>query len=120
VKDVDLFTTTVIYGSTNERATLSNGSIASSRIINMARSKKAILYVYNKFSTDTPFDKIQLFEDALRKFIKARPREVSSRFPKNYPFCVPIQGSHFALSGQILLLSVLQKLCLILVTSVSS
>lgn len=77
MKDVDLFTTTVIYGSTNERATMSNGSITSSRIINMARSRKAIISIYNKYSTETPFERVQLFEEALRKFVKARPREVS-------------------------------------------
>jgi hypothetical protein len=57
---------------------VSNGSIASSRIINMARSKKAILSVTNKFSTDVQFDKIQIFEEALRKFVRDRPREWAS------------------------------------------
>ena len=42
VKDVDLFTTTVVYGATNEVATYSNGSLASYRIINAARSPERL------------------------------------------------------------------------------
>lgn len=45
VKDIGLYTTTVIYGSTNEVATYSNSSLAASRIINAARSPKASLLV---------------------------------------------------------------------------
>ena len=44
----------------------------------MGRSKKAILNIYNKFSTDVPFDKVQIFEEALRKFVRDRPREWAS------------------------------------------
>ncbi len=40
VDDITLFTTTVIFGATNERATYSNGSLALSRIINANRSPK--------------------------------------------------------------------------------
>ncbi len=40
VDDITLFTTTVIYLPTNERATYSNGSLALSRIINANRSPK--------------------------------------------------------------------------------
>jgi hypothetical protein len=95
VKDVDLFTTTVIYGLTNERATISNGSLASSRIINMARSKKAILYIYNKFSTEIPYGKVQLFEEAFRSFVKARPREVSlTRLCEQVSDCSYLMSSH--------------------------
>jgi hypothetical protein len=75
VKDVDLFTTVVVFGITNERATLSNGSMASSRIINMARSQNASLLIYNKFPTEVSFDKVKIFEDAVREFVKSRPRE---------------------------------------------
>lgn len=75
VKDVDLFTTTVIYGTTNEVATYSNGSLASSRIINAARSPRALLYVYLKFPVDTRFGKFKAFRSAVEKFILARPRE---------------------------------------------
>ena len=41
----------------------------------MARSPKAIIYVYMKFGTAVPYEKIQIFEKAIREFIKSRPRE---------------------------------------------
>eukprot|EP00978_Attheya_sp_CCMP212_P046752 scaffold409541_cov40-Attheya_sp.AAC.1 len=41
VEGVTLFTTTVRYATTNEVASLANGSLANSRIINAARSPKA-------------------------------------------------------------------------------
>jgi hypothetical protein len=41
----------------------------------MARSPKATIYVYIKFSTDVPYERIQIFEKALREFVKSRPRE---------------------------------------------
>lgn len=78
VKDVDLFTTTVIFGTTNEVATYSNGSLASSRIINGARSKKATLFFLFKFPIDTPYRRIKVFQSAIENFVKARPREVRS------------------------------------------
>lgn len=37
VRDISLHTTTVVFATTGERATLSNGSLANSRIMNMAR-----------------------------------------------------------------------------------
>lgn len=75
VEDVTLFSTTVVNAWTNERATLSNGSLASSRIINTARSPQAYLYVYMKFGVDVPYTKVQIFRSALEQFIKDRPRE---------------------------------------------
>jgi hypothetical protein len=75
VRDVTLFTTTVVFATTNERATLSNGSLAASRIINANRSPKAILYVYLKFGIEVPYEKIQIFQESLTRFVKARPRE---------------------------------------------
>jgi hypothetical protein len=41
----------------------------------MARSKNAILSIYNKFSTEVSYEKVRIFEDAVRQFVKARPRE---------------------------------------------
>ena len=75
VKDVNLFSTTAIFATTNERATLSNGSLANSRIINMARSPNAVGYIYFKFATGVPYERVQIFEKALTQFIKDRPRE---------------------------------------------
>jgi small-conductance mechanosensitive channel len=53
VKDVNLYSTTVVYGSTNEEATYANGSLAQSRIINCARSKNAVVWFLLKFSINT-------------------------------------------------------------------
>jgi hypothetical protein len=44
----------------------------------MGRSKKALLYIFNKFATEVSYDKVKIFEDALRKFVRARPREWAS------------------------------------------
>ena len=41
----------------------------------MARSPKAQVHIYLKFSTDVPYKRVQIFEKALREFIKSRPRE---------------------------------------------
>lgn len=53
VEKVDLFSTSVCFGTTNERATVSNGTLASSRIINAARSPNAVVYVNLKVRTYT-------------------------------------------------------------------
>lgn len=107
VRDVDLFTTTVVFAATGEKATLSNGSLAASRvsdqrhsksslqcssfvwainsryhsslrlsqIINMARSPNGVMFVFLRFMVDTPRSKIEIFEEAVRKFVKSRPRD---------------------------------------------
>jgi hypothetical protein len=76
VKDIDLFTTTVVLGVTNEVATYSNGSLCNFRIINGTRSVKAILGFFMKFPLDVPFAKIRIFHDAIERFVRSRPREV--------------------------------------------
>jgi hypothetical protein len=75
VEKIDLFTTTVRFGSSREVATLSNGSLARSRIINMTRSDKALVYVYLKFSVDEPYSKVKVFRSAVESFVRDRPRE---------------------------------------------
>jgi hypothetical protein len=75
VEKIDLFTTTVRFGSSREVATLSNGSLARSRIINMTRSDKAQVYVYLKFSVDEPYSKVKVFRSAVESFVRERPRE---------------------------------------------
>ena len=77
VRDSTLFSTTVVFALTGEVATLSNGSIANSRVMNGARSSPAILYVTMKFGLDTSYEKIQIFRDALALYMDARPREWS-------------------------------------------
>ena len=75
VRDIDLFTTTVIFAYTNEIATLSNGSIANSRVMNGARSLPAIIYVTLRFGVDTDFEKLEIFKEALAQYVDRRPRE---------------------------------------------
>jgi len=60
VENIDLYTTTVRLAATRELATISNGSIARSRIINMKKSLKAQVTVYLKFGINTAFSKIQV------------------------------------------------------------
>jgi hypothetical protein len=60
---------------TNERATLSNGSLANSRIINSSRSPQAYVYILLKFPVDVPYDKLEVFHTAIEKYIRNRPRE---------------------------------------------
>ena len=77
VRDIDLFTTTVIYAYTNEIATLSNGSIANSRVMNGARSLPALLYVTLRFGIDVTYEQVEVFKEALYQYVAARPREWS-------------------------------------------
>jgi hypothetical protein len=75
IEKVDLYTTTARNAQTNEVATLANGSLATSRIINAARSPNAIVYLKLKFGLDVPYAKVQLFRKTVETFVKARPRE---------------------------------------------
>ena len=75
VEKIDLYSTTVRYASTNEVATLANGALASARIINAARSPRAVVYLTLKFGVDVPYAKVQLFHKTVEEFVKARPRE---------------------------------------------
>jgi hypothetical protein len=75
VEDVTLFTTTLALAATSERATIANGVIAKSRIINMARSPNAILYVKMRFGIETPYSKVEIFRAAIEKFVRSRPKE---------------------------------------------
>ena len=75
VENVTLFTTSIVLGATNERATISNGSLASSRIINGTRSTKAVIWFLLRFGLDVPYQKTEIFKMAVEKFVKARPRE---------------------------------------------
>jgi hypothetical protein len=49
--------------------------MATSRVINFARSPNAQIYVYFKFSVEVKYEKIEIFHQALRSFVRARPRE---------------------------------------------
>lgn len=75
VEKVDLYTTTARNAVTNEVATIANGSLATSRIINAARSPNAVVHMKLKFGLDVPYTKVQLFRKTVETFVKARPRE---------------------------------------------
>jgi Mechanosensitive ion channel len=75
VEEVTLYYTTLRLGATNEVATVSNSSLANSRIVNAARSTKAVVYIKLKFGIDVPTSKIEAFKDRVENFVKARPRE---------------------------------------------
>jgi Mechanosensitive ion channel len=77
VRDVNLYSTTVAYGSTNELATHSNGALSTLRIINATRSPRACLSFHLKFPINTSFAMIQVFKLAMEKFVRAKSREVS-------------------------------------------
>lgn len=74
-KDITLFTTTMFLGATVEVATVSNGALAQSRIINFARSPQAEVVVTIKIAMDTPYEKVKKFKSGLERFIKSKPRE---------------------------------------------
>lgn len=75
VDGISLFTTTVRNAATNEVGTYDNGSLASLRIINAARSPKAIVCITLKFGIDVPYEKVKLFGTVIECFVKDRPRE---------------------------------------------
>jgi hypothetical protein len=75
IENIDIFTTTMRYGATREVATLTNGSIARLRIINMNRSDKASIMIFLRFGVDTSYQKIKLFHTAIEQFVFNRPRE---------------------------------------------
>ena len=75
VEDVDLFTTKVVYQRSSERATLNNGALANSRVINSTLSTQAKLIVTLKFPVSVSYEKLQIFHQALDQYFKNRPRE---------------------------------------------
>jgi hypothetical protein len=75
IENIDLFSTTMRLGASREVATVSNGSIARLRIINMNRSDKASVMLFLKFGIETPYQKIKVFHTAVEKFVYERPRE---------------------------------------------
>lgn len=75
VQGITLFTTTLRSALTNEVCTVSNGALASKKIINAARSPKAQVFIYFKLSLEVPFEKIRLLHSVLKEFVSDRPRE---------------------------------------------
>lgn len=75
VDKVTLYYTTLRLGATNEVATIANSVLSGCRIVNAARSPKAVVYVNLKFGIDVPYGKIQIFRESVMSFVKNRPRE---------------------------------------------
>ncbi len=75
VENITLFTTTIRSVPSNEVATISNGALASTRIINAARSHRAQVFVFLKFSVDIPYEKVKIFRSVVEEFITDRSRE---------------------------------------------
>lgn len=71
VENVTLFETIATWTPTRERCSLSNGSLANSRIINAARSPQAIFHVLLKFPIETSYEKMLIFKTAIEEYMKA-------------------------------------------------
>jgi hypothetical protein len=65
----------VIYGTTQEYATYSNGALSGSRIINAARSPRATLNFIMKFGIRVSSGTVESFKKGLIEYVKARPRQ---------------------------------------------
>jgi small-conductance mechanosensitive channel len=72
VQSVSLFETTCTWVPTQERASLSNGSLASSRIINWARSPNARFNILLTFPIETKYETIEIFKRAVEEYLKVR------------------------------------------------
>jgi small-conductance mechanosensitive channel len=75
VNNVTLFETEMTWLPTMERASVSNGSLANSRIINWQRSSTARFVMFLIFPIDTPYETLEIFKLAVEEYLKARPRE---------------------------------------------
>lgn len=74
VEDINLFTTTLRFAKTNEVATVSNGTIIQSRIVNCQRSQHALVTLHLEFRIDATEDDLEDFVAALEDFVQDRPR----------------------------------------------
>lgn len=75
VQKVTLFETVATWLPTFEKASFSNGSLASSRIINWARSPNARINIQLHFPIETKYEQIEIFKGAVKEYMKVRPRE---------------------------------------------
>ena len=75
VDHVTLFETTLVWLPTNERASISNGSLANSRIINWTRSPRAQFLLFLKFPIDTSYERVLVFKRSIEEYMRVRPRE---------------------------------------------
>ena len=75
VKNLSLYQTVVTWAPTQERASLCNGSLASSRIINWGQSPQAQFHIFLNFPIETPYDKVLIFKGAVEEYMKVHPHE---------------------------------------------
>jgi small-conductance mechanosensitive channel len=75
VEKVNLYSTTLRFGATREVATMTNGLLAGTRIINLQRSKKAFAYINLKFGIDVTNANIDILKNDVKEYVDARPRE---------------------------------------------
>jgi hypothetical protein len=72
---INRYHTTVIYGTTQEYATYSNGALAGSRITNAARSPRATLNFTMKFGIGVAMETVETFKQEVIEYVKSKPRE---------------------------------------------
>jgi len=77
IPDITLATTTLRYANTNEVSSVSNSSIAASRIINCNRSPSAIVFLFLDLHAcvlDDGETKFQRFQSVLQSYVAKNPR----------------------------------------------
>ena len=70
VEDINLFSTTLRFAATNEVSTVNNGAISLCRIVNYARSPRALVTIPLKFMINTEDAVISVFKAALENCMK--------------------------------------------------
>lgn len=74
VQDISIYSSTLRFGPTNEIATVDNGSIARSRIVNYNRSPNALVTLKLRFCL-APQEQILVLREAIESFVQDRPRQ---------------------------------------------
>lgn len=72
-EDISLSTTTLRFAATNEVSTVNNAAIANSRIVNGARSPKAIVTIQIKFMIQATQKHVEDFRVRVENFLFNRP-----------------------------------------------
>lgn len=86
VNNVTLFETTLTWLPTQETASVSNGSLASSRIINWARSPNARFVIFFVCPIETKYETLELFKRAVEEYLKVRQLEDDYHYTIHYMF----------------------------------
>ena len=72
-EDISLSTTTLRFAATNEISTVNNAAISNSRIVNGARSEKAIVTIRIKFDFQATQERISNFRIRVENYLIDRP-----------------------------------------------